>query len=264
MLNAIDVSHWQGDIDWSKVRASGVEAAILKSGGSDSGFYRDSKFDAYYAGAKAAGLQVGAYYFVGKGCTSTDDGVADAQRFLEQLSGRQFELPVYMDFEAPTAATKAGNTNAVIGFCTTLERSGYYAGVYASDVAGFRERLQLNRLENRFALWVARYGSAPQVVHSYGAWQHTSSGHINGIESTRVDLDYIYIDYSSIIKSKGLNGFGSSKSALGISGRKYITKALIKKVIRGDYGNGQERIQRLTEAGYDAAEVQKRVNDALK
>ena len=62
----IDVSHWQGTIDWNKIKKAGIEFAIIKAGGSDAGFYTDSKWEANYKGAKAAGIPIGAYYFVGK------------------------------------------------------------------------------------------------------------------------------------------------------------------------------------------------------
>ena len=64
-IKGIDVSHWQGTIDWNKVKKAGIEFAIIKAGGSDAGFYTDSKWEANYKGAKAAGIPIGAYYFVG-------------------------------------------------------------------------------------------------------------------------------------------------------------------------------------------------------
>ena len=70
----IDVSHWQGTIDWNKVKKAGIEFAIIKAGGSDAGFYTDSKWEANYKGAKAAGIPIGAYYFVGKDCVTAAAG----------------------------------------------------------------------------------------------------------------------------------------------------------------------------------------------
>ena len=116
-IRGIDVSHWQGDIDWNKVKKDGIEFAIIKAGGSDAGFYKDSKFEKNYAGAKAAGLAVGAYYFVGKGCVSAIDGRADAIRFMNIIAGKQFDMPVYMDNEAQPVYARAGITEATIAFC---------------------------------------------------------------------------------------------------------------------------------------------------
>ena len=131
-IHGIDVSAHQGIIDWDKVKKTGkANFAILKSGGSDDGFYKDSKFERNYSECKRLGIPVGAYYFVGRGCKSTADGIADAKRFLEHLKGKQFEYPVYIDVEAPTPSTRKGNTDATIGFIQTLQNAGYWAGVYA-------------------------------------------------------------------------------------------------------------------------------------
>ena len=110
MTKGIDVSHWQGTIDWNKVKAAGIEFAIIKAGGSDAGTYTDSKWEANYKGAKAAGIPIGAYYFVGKDCVTAAAGKADAERFIQILKGKQLEYPVYMDNEAQPASAKAGIT----------------------------------------------------------------------------------------------------------------------------------------------------------
>ena len=86
-IKGIDVSHWQGTIDWNKVKAAGIKFAIIKAGGSDAGFYTDSKWEANYKGAKAAGIPIGAYYFVGKDCVTAAAGKADAERFIQILKG---------------------------------------------------------------------------------------------------------------------------------------------------------------------------------
>lgn len=90
-IKGIDVSHWQGTIDWDKVKAAGIKFAIIKAGGSDAGFYTDSKWEANYMGAKSAGIPIGAYYFVGKDCVTATAGKADAERFIKILKGKQLE-----------------------------------------------------------------------------------------------------------------------------------------------------------------------------
>lgn len=207
MIKGIDVSHWQGSIDWNAVKADGYEFAIIKAGGSDSGFYTDSMFRSNYEGAKAAGLAVGAYYFVGMYCKSYEDGVADAKRFIAMLSGLQFEYPVFIDFEAPDASDKEGNTEACIGFCKTMEDNGYFAGIYASEISGFHDRLDDSKLQS-YSHWVARYGNRPSTIPEsvFGIWQHSSTGSVAGI-SGDVDLDISYVDFPYIIKKAGRNGF---------------------------------------------------------
>lgn len=207
-MKLIDVSHWQGNIDFAKVRANGIEGVIIKAGGSDAGFYKDSMFETNYSRAKQAGLHVGAYYFVGPGCKTANDGLADAKRFEAMLAGKQFDLPVYMDVEAPPAGYKAGVTDSVIAFGDYLEKRGYFVGVYGSDISGFKERMDLDRVK-RFTLWVARYGSQPKYATGWDIWQYTSTGYINGIGG-HVDIDECRRDFPSIIKSIGRNGYGAA------------------------------------------------------
>ena len=206
-MKGIDVSHWQGSIDWDAVKAAGIDFAIIKSGGSDHGFYQDPFFEANYKGAKSAGLHVGAYYFVGPACTSREDGMADAKRFFAQIAGKQFDFPVYIDFEAPTAANPAGNTDACIGFCQMMESVGYYVGIYGSDYAAFADKLEKKRLLP-WTWWVAHYGAeVDYATENKGIWQYTSDGSVPGI-SGRVDMDEAYIDYSETITAGGYNGYG--------------------------------------------------------
>ena len=207
----IDVSRWQGAINWYQVKASGVWGVIIKAGGSDDGFYKNPFFEANYNGAKAAGMHVGAYYFVGPACTSAADGAADAKRFIGILKDKVFDLPVYIDFEAPSANNKAGNTQAVIGFGDVMEKAGYYCGVYASDLSGFQSRLNKDALK-RFSWWVARYGSYPvYAAENCHVWQYTSSGHVGGISGS-VDMDLCYKDFPSIIKTGGYNGYTKTEA----------------------------------------------------
>lgn len=203
--NGIDLSHWNGHVDFKKVAAAGYDFAILKCGGSDAGFYKDSKFEQNYFSAKAAGIGVGAYYFVGSKCISREDGAADAGRFIDLVAGKKFEYPLYMDFEAPPSNTRKGNTEAAFAFCELMEEYGYYAGIYASDISGFKERLDLDGLK-RFDKWVASYGSAPSYVKQYGMWQYSSTGKVPGINGN-VDLNIAYYDFPDIMKRYHLNKY---------------------------------------------------------
>ena len=148
---------------------------------------------------------MGAYYFVGRNCTSYEDGVADAKRFAEILKSKQFEYPVYIDLEATSITDKAGATWGCLGFVETMEKAGYYCGIYASDLSGFCDRLDITKLD-KIDKWVARYGSKPTYVREYGMWQSSDSGHVDGI-SGKIDTDEAYKDYPTLIKAAGLNGF---------------------------------------------------------
>lgn len=232
-MNGIDVSHWQGEIDWEAVKTSGIQFAILKAGGSDDGFYKDHFFERNYAGAKAVHMPVGAYYFVGKKCISYKDGVADAKRFLDMLKGKTFEYPVYIDLEATSIADKAGATWACIGFVETMEAAGYYCGIYASDISGFKDKLNISELEN-IDKWVARYGSEPSYVTGYGMWQQTDKGSVNGILGY-ADLDRAYKDYPNLIKAAGLNGFKGAEQS----------QEQPENNLEAEYARLQEKLERI-------------------
>lgn len=265
-IKGIDVSHWQGTIDWDKVKAAGIKFAIIKAGGSDAGFYTDSKWEANYTGAKAAGIPIGAYYFVGRDCVTAAAGKADAERFIKILKGKQLEYPVYMDNEAQPASAKAGITEAAIAFCETMEAAGYFVGIYGSAVSGFQERMDDSKLK-AYSHWVAQYADKCTYSGEYGIWQYSSTGRVDGIKGN-VDMDYGYIDYPSIIKNGGFNGYEKTTADKNKSGEdkptsKKSVDELAAEVIRGKWGNGTDRKNRLTAAGYDYAAVQARVNEIL-
>lgn len=216
-IKGIDVSHWQGAIDWKKVKESGIGFAIIKAGGSDAGFYTDSKWEENYKGAKTAGIPIGAYYFVGKDCVTDAAGKADAERFLQILKGKQLEYPVYMDNEAQPASAKAGTTQAAIAFCETLEKAGYFVGIYGSAVSGFKERMDDSKL-TPYAHWVAQYASKCTYAGDYGIWQYSSTGTVPGI-SVNVDMDMAYVDYPAVIKGGGFNGYAKKVTPVTSSQR---------------------------------------------
>lgn len=202
VMRGIDVSKWQGEIDYSTV-AKNIDFAIIKAGGSDNGLYTDKRFESNYNGFKNAGVPVGVYYFVGKNFTSRGIAERDAKHFLSIIAGKSFEFPVVVDVETPAPLLRKQTTDATITFCRMIEKAGGYAMIYASDVSGFSERLEKLRLTD-FDKWVARYGKTPTTSH--GIWQYSDKGQVAGIRGY-VDLDYAYRDYPAIISRKGLNRF---------------------------------------------------------
>lgn len=209
MRYGIDVSKWQGTIDFEKVKEAGYDFVIIKAGGSDMGFYKDSYFEYNYEHAKAACLHVGAYYFVGPLFYGSEAGHLDALRFLDQIKGKQFELPVFMDIETTQPSRRQEATEAAIAFGDTMEQAGYFIGIYASDISGFRERLDHDALK-RFAHWVADYTDPVDVCSDFQVRQITSRGSVPGI-TPYVDIDVTSIDYINIMKKNGLNGFTKQK-----------------------------------------------------
>lgn len=214
-MNGIDVSGSQGVIDWKKVKADGVQFAILKAGGSNAGFYTADRFAENYKAATAAGVPLGAYYYVGENFKTAADGKADAQRFLAILKGKRFAYPVFVDVEETRPADKAGVTDATLAFCETVEKAGYYVGIYSSAVSGFVDRLDAARLK-KFDFWVADYRAstieAGKPALACGMWQYSDKGRVNGITGN-VDLDVAFVDYPALIKAKGLNGYTANADA---------------------------------------------------
>lgn len=241
MIQGIDVSRWQGQIDWNKVKASGIKFAILKCGGSDSGFYTDKTFEYNYKECKRVGIAVGAYYFVGKDCITYEAGQADAKRMLSICAGKDFELPLFIDCEAQDAKYKVGITDAIIGFYDVMKASGRNAGVYASAVSGFKDRIEDNRIQH-IPHWVAQYNSTCTYDKPYIIWQKSSKGIVAGI-SGNVDLDEGVDNMFAVNKKTDLD--------------------VVIAVLKGEYGNGEDRKARLEQAGYNASDVQDKVNKTI-
>lgn len=208
----IDISHHQGKVDFEKVKEAGIKFVILKAGGSEYNKStkqgKDNKFEDYYRDAKRAMLPVGAYYYAGNGFVhGASAGIKDAGHFIRLLEGKKFEYPVFIDVEQPIFNLhKDKVTEATIAFCDYAESQKYFVGIYASDISGFKSKLNDSKLSH-YDHWVARYNSTgPSYVKKYGIWQFSSTGHINGIKGN-VDMDYAYKNYELAIKKAHLNGY---------------------------------------------------------
>ena len=236
-LHGIDISHHQGNIDYETVKNSGkVDFLIIKAGGSDDGFYEDSRFREYLDGFKTVDIPVlGAYYFVGSGFVSTGDGIADADRFCDMLDGTGIPYAI-LDLESTSPDDKDGVTDASIAFMDRCVERGYKTMIYASDISGFQNRLELDRLYE-YKKWVARYGSEPQYVSDYAMWQYSSSENIEGIPDNTVDCNYLYDE--EIIANIG----GSTSSDDGRTWTREqaerVTQGLYSNLLFRDYSNGE-------------------------
>lgn len=204
-IKGLDLSHWNRVLDFNAIKKAGVDFVILKAGGYENGkHHTDSKFEEYYSKAIKAGIDVGAYYFIDTRALTENRPIEDANAFLYLLKDKQLNMPVYLDFERGYIKNKKENTDYVIAFLNHLESHNYYAGLYASDISGFKERLDKKRLL-RFTWWVARYGIKPSfATENLHIWQKSSTHMIDGIVG-KVDLDESYINFPIVIKKKGLN-----------------------------------------------------------
>lgn len=208
----IDISSYQRSVDFSKVKASGVTGVILRAGytgyGSSHTKCRDDMFESHYKGAKAAGLNVGAYYY--SGAMSESFAIDEAKFFLTLLKGKQFDLPVYMDVEethSPTNMPSLGKkklTAIVNTWCDTVEKAGYFVGFYTAK-SWCNTYLDMNTL-SRYTFWLAHWTSKTDYKGAYAMWQYSDAGSVPGI-SGRVDMDYCYQDFPAIIKAACLNGY---------------------------------------------------------
>lgn len=219
----IDVSRWNHQIDtasgeylpldWQKIKSSGFDFVIIKAGSTRSG--KEPTFEMDYAGAKKAGLDVGAYFYT---YSSTIDGVKnDVASLLTYLSGKSFEYPIYFDLEDPSLVSlgKSELTKLCETFICSMQKSGYYSALYTNN-NWLKNILDTARILSLFDIWYARYPLTDVPVwneEKYGKqlsmWQYTQTGEINGIEGY-FDINLCYRNYPEIIKKWGLNGFSAS------------------------------------------------------
>lgn len=210
--NGIDVSRYQGNINWSRIAAAGKKFVIVRMGSSNAnGVYIDPMFLQNVSGAKAAGLQVGAYYYT---YAAQKSAVArELDTFLAALQGLQLEYPVFVDVEAASLQSlgKTVLTNLVLYAMDILDQSGWYAGWY-SYTNYIHNYLDASRLA-AYPCWVADYRGYVGYSGSYDLWQYSASGTVNGI-SGAVDLDYSYKNFLPLITAAGKNGYGASGPAM--------------------------------------------------
>ncbi len=190
----IDVSAHQGPIDWAKVKADGIEYAMIRVG------YRgytkgDTSLDELFyenvAGARANGIDVGVYFF--SQAIDRDEAVEEAEIVLRAIEGLDISYPVVFDWEAiPQAEARTDGmdpkvlTGCARAFCRTIEQAGYTAGVYFNQIYGY-EHYNLVALEE-YVLWLAQYADRPDFRYGFQMWQYSCTGAVDGIDSV-VDLN---------------------------------------------------------------------------
>ena len=204
MLNGIDVSKHNETIDWQKVKSSGaVDFAILRAGYGRLISQKDIQFERNYAECKKYGIPVGCYWY--SYASSVSEIQTEARVFLQVIKGKQFEYPVYLDFEEKSQFNlgKSKCCEMAKAFLDILENAGYYAGIYCSSS-------YLNSYF-KYTVWCAHYNVyKPSYTGQYDIWQHTAKGKVNGITggSGYVDMNYCYKeDFPEVIKNAELNGF---------------------------------------------------------
>ena len=212
----IDVSRYQGEIDWAQVAAAGYKGAMLKTVSTNrklskraDGLYIDPTFETNYRNARAAGLDVGVYYYT----YATSEAMADAELALvrQAVYGKVLTLPLAVDVEENELKPMStlDLTNLAAYALEQVEKMGFYAQLYT--YTGYKYELDMARLSSRWDVWLADYtGKTPKVDFKYSAHQHTSKGSVPGI-SGNVDLSVTEINYPRIIRKKGLTRLREGK-----------------------------------------------------
>ena len=202
MKDIIDVSRYQGNIDWDKL-AGKIGGAMLKTVSTNSrygGIYIDQQFERNYAECRRLGIPVGAYYYTYAQDAATVQ--AELAKLHEALAGKTFTLPIAVDVEdnklKPLSADAL--TDLVIAAADAIESWGLYAMVYTYTWYSQTE-LNMDRLA-AYDLWIADYRSK-RPTRKHGMWQYTSTGQLDGIAGN-VDISHAYKDYPTIIARAGL------------------------------------------------------------
>lgn len=195
----IDVSKWNKEIDWDKVKQAGVEYAIIRCGyrGSSTGaLVEDPYFEQNIRGAAAAGIPVGVYFFTQ--AVNEVEAIEEASMVISLCSGFDLQYPVFIDTEGAGGNGRADGldvetrTKVCEAFGNTVRNAGYNPGVYASR-NWYNEKLEAGRLEGSHVIWLAEYRKDPLYQGEYQMWQYSSKGSIDGIEG-RVDMNISYLE----------------------------------------------------------------------
>ncbi|MBQ8827992.1 MAG: 1,4-beta-N-acetylmuramidase, partial [Clostridia bacterium] len=204
----IDVSAWQGEIDWSAVAESGTDGVIIRLGRYD--IEKDQYFEANYRGAKENGLLVGCYYFMG--AQSVAEAEAEAEKVAALLDEYRYELelPVFYDVE-DDIVENLGNiskldrqilTDIIKSFCVRMQELGYYSGYYSNVSFALKEYYPEQLY--MYPLWIAKWSD--NISDSFGnsVWQYSSEGSVPGVDGY-CDLNLCFVDFYGFIKENGFN-----------------------------------------------------------
>ena len=207
MNHAIDVSKWQGAVNWAAVKNAGVGHAMLRAGYGSNPGQLDPQFKRNVAGCELYGVQWGAYWY--SYATTPAAARQEARCCLQALQGLRPTLPVAYDIEYEPgilALTNTARTALVSAFLGEVEAAGYYGILYASTNF-IQTKLNWRELA-RYDVWCAQYGAACTCPLPYGIWQYSSKNPL-GIPGfgNSLDCNRVYRDYPAIVQTAGLNGF---------------------------------------------------------
>lgn len=251
-MKGIDVSAYQGDIDWRKVKEVGYQFAIIRLGiGDNISSQDDKKLKEYLEGCKNNNIPYG-FYLVSyakklSGNESVESEIEHTKRLIEGTS--PFCIFYDMEIDNTIYLGKETLTSFAITYCDYFKNKGYNVGVYANK-NWFTNYLDYDKLKsNGYKIWLAHYGIDKPSLEC-DIWQYSDKGNVDGINTNTTDLD---IMYSNLI---GSNQEPNSSNLKSIS-------EIAQEVINGIWGNGEDRKNRLISAGYNYNEIQAKVNSIL-
>ena len=199
----IDISTWQDNFNYSLATTQGVKFAIIRAGFSTT---KDNRFEKHYENAKSQGWDLGAYWY--SYATTKEEAIKEANTFINTIKGKKFTYPIYLDIEDPSLSNlgKDKLNEIVNSFAKVVEDAGYYFGVY-TNINWYRNIISGTELNKKYDWWIAYWGNSKPENIDYGIWQNTSSYQVG---NDKIDSDYCYKDYPSIIRDAKLNHLDDS------------------------------------------------------
>jgi len=203
-MQGVDLSYHQGKIDWPRVRAAGVEFAMLRVGGRGYGIqtggsiFADTQFEANIKGALENDIHVGVYFF--SQAISVEEALEEARYVLSKIEGYDVRFPVVFDWENITSASRTDNissktlTDCAIAFCDAVAEAGYIPMIYFNNYISMN-LYDMGRLGD-YDFWLAQYRATPDYPYHFTMWQYTDKGRVDGI-SESVDMNISFVDYSA-------------------------------------------------------------------
>jgi len=197
-ITGVDVSEFQGNIDWESVKKDGVDFVIIRLGyrGSENGTLTlDSHFQENLKGARKAGLDVGVYFF--SQAITPEEAIEEARYVIKHIRGKGVRYPVVFDMEPidgterAAGLTKSEKTQIADGFCQVIKRNGYNPAIYGNP-QWLRKHIDLSYLTD-YDIWLAHYTSEIQFKSVFSLWQYTDNGIVNGI-SGPVDMNIYFVE----------------------------------------------------------------------
>lgn len=201
VAKGIDISSYQEDVDFSKVKSAGYDFVIMRAG---TGLGKDKNFELYYEQATQANLDIGCYFY--SYAKNVKETKLEAGNLLKYIRGKTFTYPVFYDFEYSKLLSYDRidiNTRMINNFCKIIKRSGYYPGVYTSS-SFYTNFMDTQTIGDNWDVWIANYGdysgnyNHQNFSKMFSMWQYTDKGTVDGI-STNVDMNLCFVDYPSVI-----------------------------------------------------------------